>query len=186
MKKILKLHKDMQLFIVFGGYMRNSKGRDGYVNKTLSAAERTFLRRYAGTGSLTEALAKSGGLGADGPEELLERPEAKRYLAKCRQSQQKLKIQNARCALARMAFGSVNDAVKLLGREEPLSQEELSGLDLFSVSEIRQVKGGGMEIKFSNRLDAIKLLWELEQQESAGQEMSRFISAVEGAGNEAD
>lgn len=66
MKKILKLHKDMQLFIVFGGYMRNSKGRDGYVNKTLSAAERTFLRRYAGTGSLTEALAKSGGLGADG------------------------------------------------------------------------------------------------------------------------
>lgn len=166
--------------------MRNGKGRDGYVNKNLSAEQKAFLRRYAGTGSLTEALAKSSNLGGGNPEELLELPEAKRYLKKCRISQQQLKVQNARCALARMAFGSVNDAVRLLGMEEPLSPEELSGLDLFSVSEIRQVKGGGMEIKFSNRLDAIKLLWELEQQESAGQEMSRFISAVEGAGNEAD
>ena len=61
--------------------------------------------------------------------------------------------------LWRLAFGEVNDAVSLLmAGEEPVN---VSGLDLFAVSEIRRPRGGGCEIKFHDRLAALRVLLEL-------------------------
>ena len=62
-----------------------------------------------------------------------------------RSSQDKL-----RQGFERLAFGSVTDAVRLLFEEGTTSS--LEGMDLFNVSEIKRLKGGGMEIKFADRL----------------------------------
>ncbi|MFR8530728.1 MAG: hypothetical protein ACLVDB_06130 [Anaeromassilibacillus sp.] len=47
-----------------------------------------------------------------------------------------------------LAFGGIEDAVRLLFCED-LKPEDLEGLDLYNVAEIRRPRGGGMEIKFS-------------------------------------
>lgn len=65
--------------------------------------------------------------------------------------------QEAIRGLKRIAFGSITDAVKLV-----LSQGEdigdLECLDLYMISEIKRPKGGGMEIKFYDRLKALEQL----------------------------
>jgi len=78
--------------------------------------------------------------------------------------------------LERVAFGGVNDAVKLLFSDD-LSEEELEQLDLFCVSEIKRPKSGGVEIKFFDRLKALEKLSEF----SDGLEgnASPFFNAVE-------
>ena len=56
--------------------------------------------------------------------------------------------QAAAGGLSRLAFGSIADAVRLMRRWEELSDEEIETLDLFCVSELKQSKGGGLEMKF--------------------------------------
>jgi len=65
----------------------------------------------------------------------------------------------------RLALGSSNDALKLLFFESP-TEEELAGLDLFNVSDIKRPKAGGMEIRFFDRCEA---LMRLESMSSAAQ-----------------
>lgn len=70
-------------------------------------------------------------------------------------------IPQQNCALdglKRIAFGRVNDAVCLLTQFRELDSETVSRLDLFAVSEIKQAKDGGLEIKFYDRLKALELL----------------------------
>lgn len=57
-----------------------------------------------------------------------------------------------------LAFGSVADALKLVYAEENPNAYELEGLELFNVSEIKRPKGGGIEIKFFDRLKALEHL----------------------------
>ena len=64
--------------------------------------------------------------------------------------------------LRRLAFGSCNDAVKLAFSDELPSEAELARLDLFNVSEIKRVRGGGVEVKVFDRIRAIEKLYELE------------------------
>lgn len=60
--------------------------------------------------------------------------------------------------LTRLAFGRVNDAVRLLARIGELDDRTISSLDLYCVSEIRQTKEGCLEIKFYDRIKAFELL----------------------------
>jgi hypothetical protein len=60
--------------------------------------------------------------------------------------------------LWRIALGNVNDAVALLARDGECSPAKISRMDLFCVSEIKRPKGGGMEIKFYDKLKALELL----------------------------
>ncbi|MBQ8575510.1 MAG: terminase small subunit [Clostridia bacterium] len=60
-----------------------------------------------------------------------------------------------------LAFGSVADALKLVYADENPNAYELEGLELFNVSEIKRPKGGGIEIKFFDRLKALEHLEEL-------------------------
>lgn len=55
----------------------------------------------------------------------------------------------------RLAFGSICDAISLLYKSDP-SKEDLEGMDLFLVSEIKRPKDGSMEIKFFDRLKALE------------------------------
>lgn len=82
--------------------------------------------------------------------------------------------------LMRLAFGSVADAMKLMLCEETMSAEEIEKLDLFNVSDIKRPKGGGLEIKFFDRLKALERLEKLGGEEENTQ--SSFVQALaEGA-----
>jgi len=86
--------------------------------------------------------------------------------------------------LERLAFGSVNDAVALVFSEEVPSSCEISRLDLFNVSEIKRVKGGGVEVKFFDRQKALEKLWELENTADVNGSAESFFNAIR-AGAEA-
>lgn len=58
----------------------------------------------------------------------------------------------------RLAFGDIQDAVALLFESEENILSSLPKLDLFNISEIKRQKGGGMEIKFFDRLKALEKL----------------------------
>lgn len=82
----------------------------------------------------------------------------------------------------RLAFGSVTDAVRLLFTED-ISASSLDQMDLFNVAEIKRLKGGGMEIKFADRLKALQCLESLtlaEEDDSAGfyQALERSAAAL--------
>jgi hypothetical protein len=80
--------------------------------------------------------------------------------------------------LRRLAFGEIQDAVSLLFESEENILHTLPKLDLFNVSEIKRVKGGGMEIKFFDRLKALdKLSQVVNSNESMS--ASSFYDALE-------
>jgi hypothetical protein len=58
--------------------------------------------------------------------------------------------------LERLAFGSINDAVFLVFSEELPPPSTIAKLDLFNVSELKRVKGGGVEVKIFDRQKAIE------------------------------
>lgn len=66
-----------------------------------------------------------------------------------------------RQGLTNLAVGDVSDAVSLLFLSEDEILQKLPKLNLFNISEIKRVKGGGMEIKFFDRLKAFEKLNEI-------------------------
>ena len=77
-----------------------------------------------------------------------------------------------------LAFGSVADALKLIYLEEVPTAIMLEKLDLFNVSEIKRPKGGGIEIKFFDRMKALE---HLEAMNGGSEESSAlpFYAALE-------
>ncbi len=64
----------------------------------------------------------------------------------------------------RIAFGDVSDPVRLLFCEDGAAPA-LKRMDLFSVAEIKRPKGGGMEIKFFDRIRALQCMQELGEED---------------------
>ena len=64
--------------------------------------------------------------------------------------------------LERLAFGRTNDVISLAFSEE-ITPQQLMKADLFNVSEIKKVKGGGVEIKFFDRQKALERLWDYKE-----------------------
>ncbi|MGN1123125.1 MAG: terminase small subunit [Eubacterium sp.] len=83
--------------------------------------------------------------------------------------------------LRHLAFGEITDAVKLLYESEENIINALPSLDLFNVSEIKRPKGGGMEIKFFDRIKALEKLREMAQAESNSTEGSFYEALEKGA-----
>ncbi len=57
----------------------------------------------------------------------------------------------------KLAYGGIADAVRLLFTEEP-DLAAFGKMDLFNIAEIKRPKGGGMEIKFFDRIKALQCL----------------------------
>lgn len=75
-----------------------------------------------------------------------------------KQSDAKERVRRRLCrGYEKLAFGGIADAVRLLFTEEP-DLAALSKMDLYNIAEIRRPKGGGMEIKFFDRLKALQCL----------------------------
>lgn len=67
----------------------------------------------------------------------------------------------------KLAFGGVADAVRLMLCDDP-EQLEIGGMDLFNVAEIKRPKGGGMEIKFFDRIKALQCLEQISEEKQEG------------------
>ena len=79
--------------------------------------------------------------------------------------------------LRHLAFGEIQDAVRLLYAPEEQILPALGEMDLFNISEIKRPKGGGMEIKFFDRLKALEKLQAMEAAE--GHTAAAFYHALE-------
>ncbi len=78
-----------------------------------------------------------------------------------------------------LAFGSVADALKLIYSDEIPNLYELEGLELFNISEIKRPKGGGIEIKFFDRMKALEHLESLSNGEKDEDTALPFYLALE-------
>lgn len=80
--------------------------------------------------------------------------------------------------LRRLAFGDIQDAVTLFFESDEKILSVLPKLDLFNVSEIKKQKGGGMEIKFFDRIKALEKLREVIYSDDR-QTAASFYEALE-------
>lgn len=85
---------------------------------------------------------------------------------------------NVAAGLKRLAFGKCTDAVYLVFADELPPPSVIEGLDLFNVSEIKRVKGGGVEVKLFDRLKALEKLFELENTCSDHDKAADLIRAL--------
>lgn len=76
--------------------------------------------------------------------------------------------------LAELAFGRVNDCVRLALEGEP----ELDKLDLSLLSEVKRTEKGLVEIKMIDRLLVLQQLAEMAEKEDSGVES--FLQALRG------
>lgn len=86
--------------------------------------------------------------------------------------------------LTELAFGSCCDAVKLLFMSEEEIMQKLPRLKLINVSEIKRPKGGGMEIKFFDRIKAFEKL--MENDEEKQENGLSFYEALEKSAQNSD
>lgn len=86
-----------------------------------------------------------------------------------------------RAGLERLAYGRVNDAAALAFADE-VTPAMLANADLFNVSEIKRVKGGGVEIKFYDRQKALERLCELNDRDSSDRKAKSLVEAIYGTG----
>lgn len=91
---------------------------------------------------------------------------------------------NVTAGLKRLAFGSCTDAVYLVFADELPPPDVIEKLDLFNVSEIRRVKGGGVEVRLFDRIKALEKLAELESSCSDRNKAAGLIAALTASAEE--
>ena len=67
--------------------------------------------------------------------------------------------------LKKLASGKINDAVSLVFAEDIPPPEQLARLQLFNISSVKRVKGGGVEVQFFDRQKALEKLYEYALQD---------------------
>lgn len=83
--------------------------------------------------------------------------------------------------LERLAFGNAGDAVRLVLADAPLTDEELMHMNLFNLSEVKRVKGGGVEIKLFDRQKALEKMMEYAGNADQRAAARSLLSALAGA-----
>ncbi len=148
---------------------------------SLTEKEKLFCAYYADEGDARGCAARAGFLVAPGRSatRMLAREDIKAEIARL-EKEKKTTAALVEKGLCRLAFGSVADAMKLMLCEDTMTAEEIEKLDLFNVSDIKRPKGGGLEIKFFDRLKALDSLSKIGTGEENAQ--SSFVQALaEGA-----
>lgn len=151
-------------------------------SKETSAREKLFCGLYARLGNPEEAA-----LGAGYPADralaasvrLLARADIRGEVERQLCTERREAGASALAGLRRIAFGGVGDAVRLLTEE--LAPAERAGLDLTAVSEIRRGKEG-LEVRFYDRLAALRLLLEYGFRDDDGGAGSLLEALNRGAG----
>ena len=156
-------------------------GKDGgKMQEKLSAKEALFCEYCKILGSPREAAARAG---YPFPEKsgmkLLRKKRIKRALEESVETPTVTALEGLR----RIAFGSVCDAVYLCTCGQTISRETLETLDLFSVSELKFTKSGGIEVKFFDRLKALDLLSSASVNVASDSAEPFYLALAEGAKN---
>lgn len=151
--------------------------------KKLTSKEQLFCRFYIETQNLREAAAKAG---YSFPSDklairLLQRPEINQEVERLTRLNQKPCEEEIAAGFRRIAFGSIADAVRLLFLSGEVDAGQLEQMDLYCISEIKHPKGGGMEIKFFDRLKALEKLSEISN--STSDSVAPFYQALERSAN---
>lgn len=148
----------------------------------LPVKQRLFCYYYLKLCNVREAAVKAGYFPltalVDGMK-LLAQKRVQQYLSELAQTVGTTRAEIIKAGLERIALGEVTDAVSLVCAEETPSQSEIAAMDLFSVAEIKRVKGGGVEIKFFDRQKALEKLWELEHTMQTTQTAQSFYNALQ-------
>ena len=87
----------------------------------------------------------------------------------------RIKREDVARRLAELAFGKVNDCVRLVLEEDP----EVEKLDLGQLCEIKRNDKGTVEIKLVDRLRALEQLCQLAEQ--SGENLESFLKALQGS-----
>ena len=129
--------------------------------KKTNNREELFCRLYVALGNPAEAAAKSGfGLCPEiQARKLLAKPHIREMIESLKK-EDRISAYEVSSGLRRIAFASSADAVKLLLSDD-LQNIDIDALDLFNVAEIKKPKGGGIEIKFFDRIKALEKLGDL-------------------------
>ena len=156
------------------------------MNRNRRSKLNSFCCNYVLLGSIEEAAVRSGFPRETALSEgiaLLREEECQRLISQLRE----LTADSGSVAagLRRLAFGSCADAVYLVFAEELPPADIIEELDLFNVSEIKRVKGGGVEVKLFDRMKALEKLYELENAFSDRDRAASLIRALN-AGEEGE
>lgn len=139
-------------------------------SKKLTDSEQEFCEYFAWSGDAYRAAESAG---YENPKKdgahLLCRTDICRKIDSICETMLKSSRMRACLGYEKLALGSAADAVRLMYCDD-MSAEELAGLDLFNVAEIKRPKDGAMEIKFFDRLKALEKLNELESDTSVKKE----------------
>lgn len=149
-------------------------------NKTSNA--QLFCCYYAKLGNIFEAAVRAGFSPNSALVEGMNILKQKKYQKNISalMSDTVCSSQLVKSGLERLAFGSSNDAVYLVFSEEMPSPEKISSLDLFNVSEIKRVKGGGVEVKLFDRQKAMEKMYEFASNDNSSTAASNLIEALTG------
>lgn len=86
--------------------------------------------------------------------------------------------------LERLAFGRANDAALLVFSEDTPTASQINSLDLFNVSEMKKVKGGGVEIKLFDRQKAMERIYEYAGEKNSSSDAANLIEALTANGDD--
>lgn len=153
--------------------------------KKLTKKQKLFCIYFVHTQNAREAAAKAGYKLF--PEKkgiaLLQRPEIiseiKRHISG--EDNKSLSL-CARAGYQRLAFGGIADAIRLLFTDQDFDTSQLDSMDLYNISDIKKPKGGGMEIKFFDRLKALECLERIEN--NSQQDAVCFFEALNQSASE--
>ena len=149
------------------------------MNRNLKNKLNSFCCSYAVLGSVEEAAVRAGiprESALDEGIELLKTEECQQLITQLRELL--TDSGSVISGLKRLAFGSCTDAVYLVFADELPQADIISKLDLFNVSEIKRVKGGGVEVKLFDRMKALEKLFELENAFSDREKAESLIKAL--------
>ena len=149
----------------------------------MAGEQKRFARFFFYLRNLREAALHAGARAAEAEEkglELLHSPEAAAELKKLEDADSDTNAYVKR-GLGRLAFGAANDAVRLIFEAENMTAEDIMGMDLFNVSEIKISGKNVLEIKFFDRQKALEKLGELATQLDGGGETKRLIDSIYGS-----
>ncbi len=141
---------------------------------------KTFAQLFVRLRSGSETAVKLGVEPKEAKAEsarLLADPRVKRAIKKLDKDDQQT-LAYVKTGLSRLAFGQINDVAALVFSEQP-DLELISRADLFNVSELKRVKGGGVEVKFFDRQKALEKLFELDPDLRGQSRAEQFLNAVQ-------
>lgn len=168
-----------------GGFHKKQIMQKGAVQKMIRNEQAAvFCGCYARLGNIREAALQAGFSeeeALDSGMRILQKRKYQQLIRSIRAALQEDVQAQVMCGLRRLALGSCNDAVRLVMQSEELSEEEIMRLDLTNVSELKRVKGGGVEVKLFDRQKALEKMMEYAGNADQRAAARSLLSALAGA-----